>query len=444
MVLGLPSLVVSAASSALYALVAAVWLATATPRALALRASRTAVAMLAQGALQLFVSCVLATIMYAAMYNAFVPAAEAEHALHLGLCQRSVRPDSLPARVARLTFDSGTSAAKALAREGSSIATATSTSATVPPLARSYQYGVDLCLRLPESPSNVDAGTFLVSFRVMSASNRSLLAVDRSLLLRYRSDRLRSMWAYAYALPLLLGWMEEAQQHCMQLSDSFTNLRQQPAERAVLALVSPSACQLQVYEASVRFHTRLSGVTYVMSFYFFTAASIGIGGLMLVHWLALLLLELRTTADATDEAQRTPSAQDLAHQPAQSRRGGVRGDRAPPEGTRRRPVPASVVGGARSASAAAIAEAATRLAEDREGAHPYGSDGEGTEEEDDDLDEVPYDGTYMREFALSAEEEGDDFLGEGVDEGASVPTGNVGALGSTGGGGVRQRRAPAG
>lgn len=31
------------------------------------------------------------------------------------------------------------------------------------------------------------------------------------MVLRYRSERLRAMWSYAYALPLLLGWLDESQ-----------------------------------------------------------------------------------------------------------------------------------------------------------------------------------------------------------------------------------------
>ena len=112
----LPNALLSAVSSALYALLAFAWLATAQPRAALLRRGQSLSAILAYGALQLLVSFFLSAVLYAALYAAFVPAAEAVHELHFGLCQRPPpaakggAPTPLPARVARLTFTDDASA----------------------------------------------------------------------------------------------------------------------------------------------------------------------------------------------------------------------------------------------------------------------------------------------------------------------------------------------
>ena len=310
----LPNALLSAVSSALYALLAFAWLATAQPRAALLRRGQSLSAILAYGALQLLVSFFLSTVLYAALYAAFVPAAEAVHELHFGLCQRPPpaakggAPTPLPARVARLTFTDDASALLASASGGGAAGAAAAVAAgsIVPPLVRAYEYAVDMCLRLPETPSNIDVGTFLASMRVASARNQSLLAVDRQLVLRYRSERVRAMWSYAFALPLLLGWVDEYQDACLTLTEGFLNLRHDPARRATLALVSPHACKLQLYAATLTFRARLSGLTYLMTAYSFTAASVGIGGLMLLHWVALLLYELRPVAEA--EAKAPPPA----------------------------------------------------------------------------------------------------------------------------------------
>ena len=291
--LGIPRLLVSATSSAVYALLAFVWLATARPRAALLHGGRSLGALLAYGVLQLAVSFVLSAVMYTALYAAFVPAAEAVHALHFGLCQRppTAAPGSptvaaLPARVARLTFDRGAtrSVLGSTDEETMSTAAALAAGTLVAPLALSYEYAVELCLELPESPPNVAAGTFLASLRVTSARNESLLAVDRPMVLRYRSERVRALWAYAFALPLLAGWVEEAQSACHQLTDGFVNRRRAPAARATLALVSASACQLQVYRGTLTFRARLTGLSYMMTTYAFSSAAAGIGSLMLLHW----------------------------------------------------------------------------------------------------------------------------------------------------------------
>ena len=62
--------------------------------------------------------------------------------------------------------------------------------------------------------------------------------------------------------------------------------------------------------ARARFGTQLGPLTNLMSNYFFTAATIGVGGLMLLHWLALVLFELRGGGgggDAEEEEEETDS-----------------------------------------------------------------------------------------------------------------------------------------
>lgn len=154
------SMLLSAVSSLLYALVASIWVATARPRAAILRNSLSAASILAHGAMQLAVSFVLATIMYAALYASLVPAAEAEHALHLGLCQpprATVAPlagaDQLaagareaagtPARVARLTFDTRDNPLLGGPSSPSSSVGGASVGTIVPPLARAYRCAVE-------------------------------------------------------------------------------------------------------------------------------------------------------------------------------------------------------------------------------------------------------------------------------------------------------------
>lgn len=323
--LALPGLAISAAASLVYALAASLWLATAGPREALLQGTRGISAVVARAALQLLLSLALSASAYAALYAAFVPEAESAHPLHFGLCQPAAArtigssgssnidssrgsssgggdsghlslplPGAATARVARLLFESVDTPAALFAPATTVQVAATAGAATlVPPLARAYEYTVGVCIRLPESPPNVEAGTFVASIRVLSASNRTLLSTSRPLVLRYRSAQLKWMWTLFFALPLLFGWMDESQKHCTMLADTFTNLRNEPAARATIALVSPNACTLQIYDATIRFGARLGTITQLMSQYFFTAATLGIGLLMAVHWMALLLFEMR-------------------------------------------------------------------------------------------------------------------------------------------------------
>ena len=92
--LGIPSLVVSAAASALYAAFGAVWLATERPRVTLLSTSQFAASIVAKAVLQLTVSLLLSLVAYAAIYAAFVPEAGVVNDLHFGLCQPPLAADA--------------------------------------------------------------------------------------------------------------------------------------------------------------------------------------------------------------------------------------------------------------------------------------------------------------------------------------------------------------
>ena len=189
-------------------------------------------------------------------------------------------------------------------------------------------------------------------------------------MLRYRSSLLTQLRTWFFALPLLFGWMDEAQTLCIPLAESFTNLRHEPAHRATIALVSPGACALQLYDASLTFAVRLGGLTRAMSRYFFASAAIGVGSLMVLHWVALILFELRpqaperSTGGSRSGERRDGYERDRAL--AGDRRGGrdvARGGRgvAQPrgQGSARRGGPTAVEEPS-AAEVAAAAEAAAR------------------------------------------------------------------------------------
>lgn len=277
---------------------------TAGPRAALLEGSRTFIAVGVRAALQLLLSLLLSVALYAALYAALVPEIGMEHALHFGLCQPSARGSptaGAPApsvRVAKLMF--AKDAESLFAQPATAQAASTDGLATVPSLARAYDYTVGVCMRLPESPPNIDAGTFVAAIRVVSESNRTLLSTTRPVVLRYRSPQLKWMWTMFYALPLLLGGMDESQRHCVE--EAFTNDRHEPASRVTIALVSHSACALQLYDASIYFGAQLGSVTHAMRTYFLASATVGIGCLMALHLLVLMLFELRPASGAGDNA----------------------------------------------------------------------------------------------------------------------------------------------
>ena len=117
----------------------------------------------------------------------------------------------------------------------------------VPAPSSGYPYAVHLCLTLPESPPNEAAGMVDVSLQLEAASGAAgpLLQVSRSVVLRFKSQLLRWLWTCFYALPMLVGLMEEKQQHCLEMAPHFLN----PRAGAAHARVAISDCGVQVYEA---------------------------------------------------------------------------------------------------------------------------------------------------------------------------------------------------
>lgn len=243
-----------------------------------------ALSIAARGAVQLLLSFVLSVFLYHALYRALVPQTDLAFPLHFGRCEAQLDSAEVPpprVRVARLRFTEGQW------HEGRE----------VPAPSGGYHYSVSLCMTLPESPPNEAAGMFDVSLELHGRGSsgsvvelleeelepdlsQPLLRSSRPMVLHYKTPLLRWFWTCFYAAPLLLGWMEEEQQRCVEMAPRFFNPRSGAAARARVAL---SECGLEVYEASLRFQLHFDRLGYVMHTWYFSSAVVGVGALMLVQ-----------------------------------------------------------------------------------------------------------------------------------------------------------------
>lgn len=176
-----------------------------------------------------------------------------------------------------------------------------------------HHYTVNVCMTMPESTPNEAAGTFLVGLTMLGGGSSALsalaaataqrheplLVATRPVVLRYKSPLLRTFWTTFYALPLLLGLMEEKQEHCVELSSGFFNPASAPAVSARLSL---SQCDVQVYEASLSFQLRFDRLSYLMHRWYFSSAVVGVGALMLLQLVALLTFAARPMLRAAGAA----------------------------------------------------------------------------------------------------------------------------------------------
>ena len=83
-------------------------------------------------------------------------------------------------------------------------------------------------------------------------------------------------------------------------------------------------CEVQLYHAVLSFQTRLAGTGYMMHRWFFTSSVFGVALLMLLHWLAILLFELRVHVSSRSGAEAP------ADVPAMGGGGGGGGGGGPP------------------------------------------------------------------------------------------------------------------
>lgn len=232
-------MVLQLVSGFVYASVLASWLATSRLRSSALAGSHALLSIALRGALQLLVSLLLSIAIYHSLYHALVPPEERSHPAYFGACTPSptlhgadacTLPEDEPAhrqfeqpafsptrsRLAELWFKTNQ-----LAEHDHKL---------LPTLPPGWVHSAHMCLTMPESPANVAAGTFHIEFALLSASNHTLVSDSRPMLLRYKSPLLRWLWVAAYALPLLLGLSEEAQTHCLEVSQA------QPTSGLILSL----------------------------------------------------------------------------------------------------------------------------------------------------------------------------------------------------------------
>ena len=86
----------------------------------------------------------------------------------------------------------------------------------------SSPFDIDLVLELPESKKNVDASMFMITIELLSRNGSVIDTSKRPVMLRHKSYLLQSINTLFYALPMVLGLMEEKQRHYINFYDRYT------------------------------------------------------------------------------------------------------------------------------------------------------------------------------------------------------------------------------
>ncbi|TSY55753.1 Seipin [Bagarius yarrelli] len=146
-------------------------------------------------------------------------------------------------------------------------------------------YQITLDLEMPESPTNMELGMFLVKTSCYSNDRRTVDASMQTTMLHYRSYLLQTLKTLML-FPLMLMEVIEQKQHVLvQLYSAYVDSSDQPTIGAVIEIHSQ---QVQIYKAQIYIHAHFSGLRYVLYHFPLTSAVVGVMGNFMV--LAVILL----------------------------------------------------------------------------------------------------------------------------------------------------------
>ena len=156
-------------------------------------------------------------------------------------------------------------------------------------------YDLSLVLRVPESPHNLDLGSFMVNVTLHTHGESPsrlgpvLASSARPALLHYRSWLVRTAYRVAYLVPLALRLWDEAQEIVVPLLEGYVDdAPEGPLVGAALVLSQP----LQVYEAKIFVVAQFSGLRYLMYHWFYSCYVLGVAFLVVYQFIFLLILKV--------------------------------------------------------------------------------------------------------------------------------------------------------
>lgn len=186
----------------------------------------------------------------------------------------------------------------------------------ISPVTYPQQYNWKLSLQVPESPTNFDAGVFMVSlalyppdqlptqppeevrdmfYRHLKGNvgnpsvelepigDKSIRIGSRPLMLRYRPDVYRFLHTLVYMVPRLVAdilaveWFEETQHMELNLIERHVTTRNSTLTTKQCFVVSINNPRVQIYSASVEATVLLEGWRYVLYYWFWSSLFAGTG-----------------------------------------------------------------------------------------------------------------------------------------------------------------------
>ncbi|KAH3765847.1 bscl2 protein [Pelomyxa schiedti] len=146
---------------------------------------------------------------------------------------------------------------------------------------------------MPESPANVNLGMFMVSLDIQDHRGASVLHSARPSRIKYRTEPIRFLESMVQAIPIILGYMDQAQTLVIPLMEKAIEQDSHPFYKVTLQLSKP---QIEVYSAELILTANLHGLAYFLYHYCYTTAIIIICAIFwtlfvffLIAWIIILI-----------------------------------------------------------------------------------------------------------------------------------------------------------
>jgi hypothetical protein len=134
----------------------------------------------------------------------------------------------------------------------------------------SAPFDLQLELVMAESKTNIAAGVFTVTVELIGANGTVGESVARSCFLGYRNRLHRFIRTVLFALPMLLGMLEESQLVSLPLLAKYVERDPLVAARVIMPSV------VQIYSATLRIEVHLTGFRYAIRVFWLPAALNGV------------------------------------------------------------------------------------------------------------------------------------------------------------------------
>lgn len=133
-------------------------------------------------------------------------------------------------------------------------------------------YKVYLNIDMPESPTNLDLGMFMVCAEMRDQSTGLLGQSCRSTMMRYKSSLIRTLTTWVLSPLFVFGLKDETQRLIVELFSNFEDDQLRPVTDVYVEIQSQ---HIQFYSVTLHIAAHFSGLRYVMFHWPILSASIG-------------------------------------------------------------------------------------------------------------------------------------------------------------------------